>query len=79
MSYEKLIEKALNSEEVLESLREVALLMHKNGVEKKEIYDTFHNYYLKGDEKKQETTPYEHIYDILDMLTGWYVGRNFDF
>lgn len=73
-----ILKQAIYSNEPIENLRRIVMDLKEQGFEKKQIYDTFYNFYelFSQDGLWVES---DLISDILDMLTGNYVGRNFEF
>lgn len=77
MEYKKEIEKAINSNNPIESLKEFVLLLNGKGLSKNEIYNELYLYFLYCKEHNKEEE--ENILgDVLDMITGWYLGKNLD-
>lgn len=74
--YEDKIKNALNNDNVIESLRNIVFEMKSNNLNKDEVYSIFYNYYLKLEEDNNYNS--EYIWDVLDMISGWYVGQNID-
>lgn len=77
MEYQKEIEKAIQSDNPIESLRCFVILLNQKGLSKDEIYNILYQYFLYcqeyGKEKEEDI-----LGDILDMITGWYSGRNLE-
>ena len=73
-----ILKQAIYSNEPIENLRRIVMDLKEQGFEKKQIYDTFYNFYelFSQDGLWVES---DLISDILDMLTGNYVGKNFEF
>ncbi len=77
MEYKKEIEKAINSNNPIESLKEFVLLLNRKGLSKNEIYNELNLYFLYCQEHNKDEE--ENILgDVLDMITGWYLGKNLD-
>lgn len=75
MEYQKEIEKAINSNNPIESLKEFVLLLNEQGLSKDNIYNILYKYFLYYQEDNKEEE--ENILgDVLDMLSGWYSGKN---
>lgn len=71
------IEKAMCEALPIDSLRELAIKLNKSGVEKNKILSEFYAYCnkLKSAERDAEV---DFLEDVIDMMTGYYVGRNLD-
>lgn len=72
------LEVALLEVEPVEALRELAIRLHASGIEKKEILKEFNEFdkMLKYSNKNQDS---DYLEEVLDMMGGWYVGRNLNF
>jgi len=60
----------------LEGLRTLAIRLNEQGYEKEYIY----NYFLRMHaifEERQNTREADLLFDMMDMITGWYSGKNF--
>ena len=75
MTYRKEIEIALKNSNPTEDLRNIAVNLNEKGVEKEEIYSIFYGCSLELYEEERDVDA-ELLEDIMDMVTGWYVGRN---
>jgi len=71
------ITKALESKNPIESLREIVFRLNKEGLNKDEIYNIFLKHYTKLQEDKGNEYV-DILGDVLDMICGWYVGKNID-
>ena len=72
------IEAALKQEEPIEQIRKIAIQLNKEGVNKEDIirdFTAFDNF-LKGSGRDLDS---DFLEEVIDMLTGYYVGRNLDF
>lgn len=73
--YEKELNDALNTKYPVKSLRDFAIVLNDKGLNQQEIYNVFYAYYLKLEEENE----YEYVDilgDVMDMISGWYVGKN---
>lgn len=73
-----ILKQAIYSNEPIENLTRIVMDLKEQGFEKKQIYDTFYKFYEAYSQNGLEPES-DLISDILDMLTGNYVGRNFEF
>jgi hypothetical protein len=73
----KRIEKAFLNELPLESLRQLTIDLNKEGIGKETILKEFYEFYafLIAEGRTNEVDILE---DVIDMMTGYYVGRNLD-
>ncbi len=69
------ITKALASVKGIDALIDLAVDLNNEGFSKQSIYDVFHTYSLKLTENN-EAEKATLLEDVLDMITGWYVGKN---
>jgi hypothetical protein len=75
MKYQEKIEKTIKSDNPIESLREFVISLNQKGLSKDDIYDILYQYFLYCQEFDKEEE--ENILgDVLDMITGWYSGKN---
>ena len=58
-----------------EKLKQYALQLYTKGFSKEEIYEIF----LNCTTSTVEQTHKDNLEDVMDMITGWYVGKNIDF
>lgn len=71
------IEAALRHKMPIDTLRQLALELNNKGMKKEEIYQEFLNYLLLLEESDKQQDI--HILgDVMDMMTGWYIGRELD-
>jgi hypothetical protein len=72
------IENALSQEMPIENLRQLAIKLNANGIEKNEILTAFfeHDNFLKRENRDQDASFLE---DVIDMIVGHYEGRNLNF
>lgn len=77
MLYKNNLKIFLSSKEPLDSLRQYAIDLNKEGLNKEEVYNIFYDYYLELQENNDEIKA-NILGDVMDMITGWYVGRNID-
>lgn len=76
--YKEEILRALDSKEPTEELRKIAFDLNEKGMNQKEIYDMFYEFFLYF----QKTHNAENLIvleDFLDMISGWFVGKNLKF
>lgn len=71
------IETYLKSTDPTEALRNYVLELNKSGISKEELYKIFHLHSIKLYDvgRKDDSALLE---DIMDMMTGWYSGKNLD-
>lgn len=69
------IEDLLYEANSVKKLREYALQLYTKGFSKEEIYQIF----LNCTTSTMEQTHRDNLEDVMDMITGWYVGKNIDF
>lgn len=71
------LEIALLQDEPIESIRSVVTNLYASGMEKSEILKEFYRFdeILK---KLNRNVDSDYLEDVIDMITGYYVGRNFD-
>jgi hypothetical protein len=72
---QKEIEISLKTTDPVEALRCFALDLKLKGNNKEEIYNVLYTYSLDLTENGRSTDA-EILEDVLDMITGWFVGRN---
>ena len=72
---EQKIEEALSKEDPIESMKTLAIKLNNEGINKEEIVQAFHavDNMLKNANKDREIDLLE---DVIDMITGYYVGEN---
>ena len=75
--FQKEIERALKTTDPIEALRQFVLDLNQKGYDKGGIYDILYTYSLKLAEEEREVDS-EILEDVMDMVTGWFVGRNLD-
>jgi hypothetical protein len=71
------IERALTEVAPIDALRELAIELNNRGVEKGEILREFYAYSKRSDDLGRNAEA-NYLEDVLDMMTGYYVGRNLD-
>jgi hypothetical protein len=71
------IEKAFLNELPVESLRQLAIDLNEEGIGKDTILKEFHEFdtFLITEGRDNEVDILE---DVIDMMTGYYVGRNLE-
>lgn len=71
------IEQALSQICPIEALRNLVLDLNKNGIKKEDILSEFYQFdeYLRKEERDNDVDILE---DVIDMMTGYYTGRNLD-
>lgn len=72
------MDKALQSPDPRESLREMVETLNANGVSKDELVWQFNVFLGEMAEKAHRENDVIILEDVLDMMTGWYVGQNLD-
>lgn len=77
MEYKERFQKILNTNDPTEQLRLFATELNKKGLSKEEIYSIFHDYQIELVETNDIQNA-DILADVMDMFTGWYLGRNFD-
>jgi hypothetical protein len=76
-SHQEQIERALASSSPVEGLRAYAMDLSSQGLHRSEITKIFKDYYkILQDTNRQKDE--DILGDVLDMLTGWYSGRNLE-
>jgi hypothetical protein len=72
------IENALSQKIPIENLRQLAIKLNANGIEKNEILTAFfeRDNFLKRENRDQYAAFLE---DVIDMIVGHYEGRNLNF
>ena len=72
------LESALQEDEPIEAIRELAIKLHASGTSKQEILKEFNAFdeMLKNANRNQDS---DYLEDVLDMMSESYVGRNLDF
>ena len=73
----KRIKKAFLTEFPSESLRQLVIDLNKDGISKESILKEFYEFdaFLIEERRDSEVDILE---DVIDMMTGYYVGRNLD-
>lgn len=75
--YQKNIEEALKATNPIDALRLWILELNSIGSQKQEIYNILYDYSLQLMKDNRENEA-ELLEDVMDMITGWYVGKNLD-
>ena len=75
MEYQEDLETALRAADPAEALRQLAEALLAHGHDRPALYDAFLAFYkmLQDDGRERDEA---HLGDVMDMLTGGYVGRN---
>jgi hypothetical protein len=71
------IESALSQESPIEALRQLAIDLNGNGIEKVEILKNFYAYDMTLKSKGMDEAS-DYLEEVIDMMTGYYIGRNLD-
>lgn len=71
------LENALAEKNSIDSLRQVVIELNQSGLNKEEIYQEFLAYhtFLEAQHRNQEV---DILGEVMDMMTGWYVGQELD-
>lgn len=72
------MDKALRSPDPRESLREMVETLNACGVSKDELVWQFNVFLGEIAENADRENDVIILEDVLDMMTGWYVGQNLD-
>lgn len=76
--HEPELEAALSAADPETALRQLALrLARDQGLKKQEVYGVFHAFSLKLAHAGRDEEA-ARVQDVMDMITGWYVGQNLD-
>lgn len=77
-SHKQRIEQALSGNDSIGELRACVLELKDRQVSQQKIYDIFYtqSLHLQEANRKEES---EQLEDVMDMITGWYLGKNIDF
>jgi hypothetical protein len=77
MSIRQQLEETLCRENPIESMRMLAIQLNKSGINKEDILKEFVLFddFLKKSNRCRDANFLE---DVIDMLTGYYVGRNLE-
>ena len=71
------LEQALASGDPVEELRRYAIELSRQGLKRQAIYDLFHDF-SKRLQDAGRTQDEDALGDVMDMISGYYVGRNLD-
>lgn len=78
MDYHERIENALQTADPVEALRSLALALHAEGCRREQIVELFHGFYCTLQEQGRQREE-DLVGDVIDMISGWYAGRNLEF
>lgn len=68
---------ALKTKDPIEALRRFVLVLNHNGLDKEAIYNILYSYSIELAQAERNSDS-EILEDVMDMVTGWYVGRNLE-
>lgn len=71
------IETALAQAAPIEALRQLAIDLNNDGIGKAEILDAFQTFDLALKDQDMDQAS-DYLEEVIDMLTGHYLGRNLD-
>ncbi len=77
--YNNELKKLLDKKDPEKHLRNFALKLFEQQMNKKEIYSIFFGYYQSILEIKEEQANADKLGDVMDMISGDFVGKNIDF
>ncbi|RBL85314.1 hypothetical protein DDE05_17965 [Streptomyces cavourensis] len=71
------IRMSLSSDAPIDALRELAVSLNRAGIGKSEIIDCYRGFSLALRNSGMDEMS-DQVDDVLDMMTGYYVGKNVD-
>ena len=74
---EQQLETALQQQAPVEALRELVIFLNQSGLKKESLLKNFYAFddFLRAANRNRDA---DYLEDVLDMMTGYYVGRNLD-
>jgi hypothetical protein len=76
MLYKEELHNALYSKSPVESIRELILKLNRQGVGKQQIYNFVNDYYKELLDQEGKELEENILFDILDIISGWYNSKN---